>query len=336
MRLVVSAGVALALCGCAAEPFRTAVQSFASTTVAASDQLEVMQSKHRGRRTEEIRANLAEERARLVPDPDTCQPLATPDYKPSACRVLVNGQEPVPQAFDAPAVVELRAALANYATNLGVLAGAATEDSAAFREAAAGLTTSFGTLTNTISNSRLPLTIDIEENDLGAVATIIGEIGVLYFEYQRVAMMREIIKETDPAVQDATEILADAAGVWAKSENEAFLSKFRRETEKLDDLVRKENEGSKVTDAAFSVQQVSVLNAHATYTTDVLPVAQSQSAFVELGNAHAELAAAARAGGSREDVISALQRIAAAAAAIREPVATLFNGDDAGEPSDET
>lgn len=303
----------LAVClaaGCSSDGFRTSVSSFATATEAAAANQIALDEQRLARREAQIADDLARERVALVLD--GCAQIDFDSFDPDRCRVVRQDGQPLERPFVARNIVRLQTALADYARTLGTLAKGVGEGSDAFRTATGGLVTAVGGLSGAVEAAGGPKALDAA--DLDAVGKIIAELGVLYFEYQRVEALREIVIETDTTVQAAADILTDADRLLAGAANDAQVTPLREAEEQVARLI-----ANGAPEASLRAAQADLFRL----VDDRRRNFRAGSPFRELGEAHARLAQAARTR-SEEDILSAIDLILAAARNIEAPVRVLF------------
>lgn len=295
--------------GCASDGFRTSVSSFATATEAAATNQTALDEQRLARREAQIADDLARDRVALVLD--GCAQIDFDSFDRDRCRVIRQDGQPLERPFVASNIVRLRTAFADYARTLSALAEGVGEGGEAFRTATGGLATAFGGLSGAVEAASGPNAL--EAADLDAVGKIIAELGVLYFEYQRVESLREIVIETDPTVQAAAGILTDADRLLAGATNDAQVTPLREAEEQVARLISKG-----APEAALRAAQADLFRL----VDDRRRNFRAGSPFRELGEAHARLAEAARTR-SEEDILAAINLILAAARKIEASVTVL-------------
>lgn len=297
--------------GCAGEKLTTAVVAFDTTVQGATTQHKLQLDRVLALREAEIKKDLASTRTPIAFSPDECEDLLksyTPENK-KACVIVKPGPsgDPIPideNPLDVAKLKKLATLLAGYASALAALTGDVTADQEEFRKSVSGVATSVAQLQGQITD--LGVGVSAGAENLGPIAEIIGELGSLYFEYQRSAALRRIIEQTDPFVQNSVKILAPS------SDASRFIilarTSYDEMVEAKGDAVAKSNAPSS-TLGAIKAAHKKLFLTHATFVA----AASNRSAFEKIGEAHAQLAKVAKDGLSAEDMTQIMTRLLEAA-----------------------
>lgn len=287
------------LAGCAGDGFRNSVGDFSKATVTVSDTQKQRLSDAFSIETERARVELARSRDRLQLSSECAILLADPKLH-SRCRVIDSKQEAIEDATGGKYILKLGTALRNYSAALGDLATTTVDDSEAFRQAASGLAVSLGNLDKEIADAAQSDTRSPEE--LGVIAGVLGELGTLYFDFQRVAALRRIIVRTDPLIQTATSLLSEAA-------RRVRLALLNQE---LTGATTAQTQLHKLIDAKPAGDIMAVRKAQDTLFEKVAALksaASSKDDFTAIGEAHAKLRERAEGKASVEDIRAAIERL---------------------------
>jgi len=314
--------VAFWLTACATDGYRTAVGNFATTTKAATEQQVALQQQQFERRANDIADELAENRVELVLSVG-CAP-AIGDTNVNQCAVERRDGEPLERPFEAVHIANLRIALGRYASNLALLAAGAADSDAAFRKQVDSFAASLGGLGGALKSATG--TSVLEDDDYSFAANILAELGSLYFEHQRIKVLKRIIIETNPVVKKATDYLAQTDLILIDAMNFATLKDLNDAEDKVRQLTNDPNAAT----AAIRKAQLDLIDKTEAYRMDFRNPAKSKSAFTNLAEAHDDLAKAAKASGSNENLKAAIERIFAAAESIRAAPEERF-GEDGDE-----
>jgi len=264
------------------------------------------------RRANDIADELAKERVELVLSVG-CAP-AIENTNVNNCFVERRDGKPLETPFNAVHLTNLRKALGTYSSNLALLAAGVADSDAAFRKQFDSFASSLGSLSGAVKSATG--TSVLEEDDYTFAASILAELGSLYFEYQRINALRRIIVETNPVVQKATAFLGQADVILVDANNFATLEDLSA----AEDKVRRLTNSPNATTAAIRKAQLDLIDKTEAYRMGFRDPAKAKSAFTKLAEAHAELAKAAKSRWSSEDLKAALKLIFAAAESIQAAI----------------
>lgn len=321
--LILTATAAMIVSGCVSPVFRETVGQFGTltktTTAAQNARLAAITANER----ERIRVGLAEQGAELRLDAG-CGLLvptdpANPRYTP--CRLLTGGQ-PIPEAVRYESIAALSTALSNYGESLIALAADSTADQTAFANALGGMATSVSGLDTAIRKVAGASASTIG-GPLGAVATLLGRLGNLYFAAERGRVLRQIIRDADPLVQRAVRLLTGAdAGIDLYDRTNLFRQ-LREAESKVAELARDHAPASRM-----RVAQDTLVDRVAAYNTYSAGIRHFQA----IGAAHTRLLEASREGLSAAELQAAFEAIIQVFNAADEAVTSLSG--NAGGASD--
>lgn len=303
--------VAILLAGCTSGRLTGAVGGFGTATSAAveaqQDQLAAFSTQDASR----IKQELADARVALNFS-EGCVQLADPRAPMDQCYLVDASGNAVETPFYAANVVALGDALVGYSAALGQLAADSRKDADAFGKSLTDLANSVGALSGAVS--KVTSLSKVSPAQLGAVASIVGTVGNLYFEHARATALRKIIVASDPFVQEATAVLAAADEALRRNSTAQALLRLEATSEALEQAIA----------AGQGAQAIRAKQDAVFVEFDALRQRSAlRSGFVLLGDAHRELAAAARAGASFKEMVAYATRLAEAARAIAQAAATL-------------
>ncbi|MFL6844502.1 MAG: hypothetical protein ACJ8ER_06440 [Allosphingosinicella sp.] len=311
---------ALLLSGCSTSPaFRETVGQFGTVAKAAIAEQNSRLAAITAETEETIRQDLAARRVQLQLDPNCALTLAPPleGQAEGTCTLTGKGGAPVETAPTFANVQALSAGLSGYADSLAALAADSSADQQAFAQSLSGLAGSLGTLDGAIQKATNATPAD-RSAKYGAVATLLGEAGNLYFDHRRNSALKRIILAADPLVQEATGLLS---GVGAGTDLYDRSALFRQLSAAQDaaeaaaaDPGKSVEEVRTAQDALFNA--LDLYNAHAS----------DQQRFAAVGAAHAKLAEAGRRGASAAQLAGAIEALVSLAGTAGTTVKTLESG----------
>lgn len=309
------------LAGCSRSEFRASVQGFDTTTQAAVSaqrkQLDTVLEKE----ADSYRQRLAETYPNI--QAIGCANVFAPDFDPDNCRIVraENGQLiDVSEPFSAPNIRSLQTALLDFTGSLAALAADFDKEESAFKKSMTNLAISIGKLDGTTSKLGMPSVVD--QQKLNAIATIVGEAGVLFFEQSRVRTLTQLVIEGEPVVQNAVGYLSNA---------DQAIYTFRLN----EGLARLEAANAAVSEAAESGANARVVRQrHDRLFSDyeavkVLIAERGRDPFGALGDSYAKLVEAAQAGASAAEVREAIVSLVQTAAVVSEAIDVLIDEKDA-------
>jgi hypothetical protein len=314
--LSVAALLVVLLAGCTSSKLSGQASGFGKLTLDAVAAQKLQLSAYAEEEAKDIAAELAEKRVELTYS-SACLGLANHTDEPAACVVLTASGDKVPTPFAATNTVELAASLGAYADGLVQLSGDFSKDSTAFSASLALLATRVGGLSGAISSvaqQKLPFSTA----QLSAVANIAATVGNLYLESERANALRRIIVAADPFVREATLQLARSDEQLRGIGLARAFEKMRLARVALSKAV-----ASEAASTAVGVKQKEFLKAFDDYKRQ----AAMKSGFLALGEAHGQLAAIAKSGGSAADMAAYFLKLTTAAKSIAQSVQTLKVAD---------
>jgi hypothetical protein len=302
-----AAVLALALAGCVNPAFRESVGEYGTLTQATAAQQTARLAQVAAEEEERIRADLANRRVNLrvssacalrmgmeaAGGGDAGAPAA-------ACTLVQEGGKPVEAFPHFDHIVALGAALSGYAGNLVLLAADPSEDQAAFSQSVTSLGTSLGSLDGAVRKLAGAKGGDAGSR-LAPVAAFMADAGSLYFANRRAQALKRLVVASDPLVQEATGLLAQADDQLALY-TRAPLGQA---------LMTAQTEASAVagnpasSTAEVRAAQDKLFAALAAYNA----LDATTKPFRAIGNAHAKLAEAARKGASAAEMQQAIEAV---------------------------
>lgn len=303
--LVVASALALAMTGCANQPFRAAVAKLGTQTdLAMKAQSAELGEVIAGERTR-IRSTLAESRASLRFS-DECGLVSTSpeeSFGPCTLRAFISaaaGSQDVEKVIEVSNIIELQNALASYGANLALLAESASDDNEAFAKAATGLAASIGKLDGAITKVAKSKP-NVSDAELGIVASAVAKIAGIVFALERERALKQIIRKTDPFIQRAIMLLDEAD----RQSIQILAARATRSAE-LDLIAYNSLAASPA--SAIAARQAAIDTVFADLD-GINTLTQRRSQIVPLGRVHAALAVAASPSASREDMARAIEQL---------------------------
>jgi hypothetical protein len=289
---------------CVNPAFRQSIGEYGTLTKAAAAQQNARVAQIAAAEAERIRADLAARRADLRLKPDCAARLLS---DPSggggpapACGLVEAGGKPVAQAPGFANVIALTAALSDYAEELIALAADSTEDQAAFARSVTDLGTAVGGLEGAVRTAGGGAAAS-DAPRIDAVAGLLAETGSLYLAQRRAAVLKRIVVAADPVVQAATGLLSgadDRVQLYYRAELATALLQAQDHASAV-----ASDPGSSVADVRAAQDALfAQLAAYNGQGADTLR-------FQAIGEAHAKLAQAARAGASPRALEAAIAAI---------------------------
>lgn len=309
--LSAAALVVVLLAGCASGKLAGAVPAFGTATSAAVKVQQEQLVAFTNQEAERIKQDLARDRVALGYS-DGCGRLTDPRAKAEDCYLVGTTGTAIETPFVASNVVALGNALVAYADALGQLAADSRKDADAFSKSLTDLAASVGGLNGAVS--KVTSVSKISPAQLGAVASIVGKVGNLYFEHQRATALRRIIVASDPFVQEATAVLAAADEALRRNSTAQAFIRLEVASNALEESIEA-GQGAQ----ALRPKQDAVFTEFAALRQR----AAMRNGFVLLGDTHHDLAAVARSGASFEEMAAYAMRLAETAKAIAQSAETL-------------
>ncbi|HMG48680.1 MAG TPA: hypothetical protein VK614_14625 [Allosphingosinicella sp.] len=302
-KLTATAAIALAVSGCVSPAFRESVGSFGAATKAAvtaqrqeiaslqvREQAEQREALVTGWTVLELTDGCAEMLRNTVP------PGETPPEAPQ-CALTRHGSTEALQAYGYRNIVALDDALSAYADSLIALAADNTASQAAFAGSLTSLATSASNLNDAIRQASGQAEAALGPK-LTAIAGLVGELGNLYFAHERNRVLRKVIREGEPIIRRAIEVLAQTAAVIAREQRTALgLDNLQGRASDLALGRRDQAELRRAQQQLFvAVDSFNRLGAN-------------KHLFDEMATAHRTLVQAARQGASAADIQAAFDAI---------------------------
>ena len=301
-RVGLAVASALLLSACVNPAFRQSVGEYGALTRAAAAQQNARVAAIAADEAERIRADLAARRVDLRLKPDCAARLLTdPASGPAAvCSLVEVGGKPIEQAPGFANIVALTDALSDYADQLIALAADSTQDREAFAQSVTGLGSAVGALDGAV-RSATGSAAGHDAPRIEAVAAVLAEAGSLYLAQRRAAALKRIVIAADPIVQSATGLLSgadDRVQLYYRAELAGALLKAQDHASAV-----AHDPGSSVADVRAAQDALfAQLAAYNGQGADTLR-------FRAIGEAHAKLAQAARAGASAAELEAAIAAI---------------------------
>lgn len=296
----IGAAIALLLSGCVSDHFRQTVGTFATATkasVAAEDARLAAVSADEDAR---FHARLALTPTDLRLDPACAATLAAQSAgiasTPAPCFLTDAHGQPIGAPPDFAHLHALGAALAAYSDSLVLLAADSSADQAAFYAAVLGLGAAAGGLDDAVrkASGAAPVT---DHATTDAVAGIVASAGKLLLSAQRGRALRHIVIATDPAVQRASALLAQADDRLRLYDLATLAPALFAAQGAASDAI-----GRHAAVADIRAAQDALFAQVAAYNQ----AASEASPYAAIGAAHAKLAVAARRGATLAELTAAI------------------------------
>jgi hypothetical protein len=298
------AGLALlALSACVNPAFRQSIGEYGTLTKAAAAQQNARVTQIAAEEAERIRTDLAARRVDLRLKPEcAARLLGDPSGGGAApaCGLVEVGGKPIAQAPGFANVIALTGALSDYSDQLIALAADSTQDQAAFAQSVTALGTAVGGLDGAVRTAT-GAKAGTDSPRIDAVAGLLAETGSLYLAQRRAAVLKRIVIASDPVIQAATRLLSGA--------DERVQLYYRSELAGA--LLQAQDHASAVAhDPASSVADVRAAQDALFAQVDAYNAQGADTLrFQAIGEAHAKLAQAARAGASPAEMKAAIEAI---------------------------
>lgn len=230
--------------------------------------------------------------------------IVAPEVKPDCAIVTVANaakgtqSEAVTYGLEIKNTQRLAAALGKYAGSLKALAGVGASEEEALTDGYAGLGKSIVDLNAAVGEFSDKSLVNDERT--GIIAGLIGELQVAIFDYERSRLLRRLIVETDPAVQEATAFLQTSTEAGALKFNTTLYQRAVAATRKA----QNDAANPQVSKANLEKSQRAAFKAVETLKSQSRPLAK----FSDIAEAHSKLAAASKSG-DLESLRSALSKI---------------------------
>lgn len=310
--------LALGMSGCVSPAYRNTVGQFGAITSASVMAEDARLDALGAAETERIHAALAADRVDLRLSPDCAQRLALRQAgagggAAAPCHLVARGGASVDDTPRFAHIRALGAALADYADNLVALAADATADRAAFATSVSGLAASLGHLDGAVRDATGAPPAGSHAM-LDAVATVAGKAGGLLLAAERARVLKRIVLNGDPIVQQAVAVLADVddrLGLYDLSGLALKLQAAQDAASRLAATGAPPERLRPAQDALFAA-----LDAYDGIGAD-------QARYAAIGMAHAKLAAAARCGAGPAELHDAILAVLDLAAAVKAAAKTL-------------
>lgn len=319
-RATIAAAILIGLSGCATSTaFRNSVGQFATLTKAGTNAQNTRLAAIVADDQERIRAALAAGRVDLRLDPACAATITSQEAGPAPCRLVRADGQPIEQPVQIDNILALSAALGAYADGLIAVAADPTADQAAFTSSINSLGTSLGKLEGEVRTAT-GATPGSSRTEIGAVAAVVAEAGNLYFGYRRSRALQQIVLKGDPIVQQAVATLVRVQLRVRQYDRSTLFAQVQAAQQRASQLAH--TPGASVAD--LRTAQNALFAALAAYNGAGSDVAK----YVAIGEAHAALAQAARAGASPEQMAAAITAIMHLADTIHDSVETLDGAGD--------
>jgi len=317
-RRTVAAAAALALVtgGCVSPAFRQSVGQFGTLTKAAAADQSQRLGTIVANEQERIRAERAAGHVDLRLDPACAEAVTADPATPAArCGLVRADGQPLEEPLAVDHVLALGTALTGYADSLIALAADPGQDRQTFATSVSGLGSALGKLDGAVRQvADAPAGHD--QGRIGAVATVIGEAGGLYFAYRRAHVLKRIVTEADPIVQQAVDLLAGVQGRIGLYDRARLFARVQAAQARATQLA---HNGASAADLRTAQNQLyDQLATFNRYGADI-------ASFRAIGEAHHKLALAARRGASPAELAAAIEAIIHLAGTIHTSVQTLEN-----------
>jgi hypothetical protein len=327
--LLALTATALIASGCVSPAFRESVGQFGTLTKAAvADQSQRLSAVIAEDETR-IRADLAANHRDLRLDPDCGDTVNSEVLGPAGqCRIITPDHHPIEQPPQIEHVVALNTALTNYSDNLIALAADSSQDQATFTTSVNRLATSLGKLQSELTQalqtggpSQQPAPgAATAQQSLGAVAAVVAEVGNLYLAYRRNQVLRRIVIQADPIVQNAVGYLLHLEMAIREAERTTLYLRLTAADQHAIAVAH----DSHATNEDVAAAQKGLFDSLAAYNNYDERLVRLRA----IAEAHGRLAAAARAGASPAQMAAAIEAVLHLAGTIHTSVATLNSGSN--------
>jgi hypothetical protein len=312
MRLIAVLALALSLSACVGSTFTNSVSKFSEVTRDSverqSDALETIASDER----ERVATELAEDQV-VLRVPAACLAQAIDPDAPACVVERFDGQ-PLEQPSEFRHILALGDALVEYSDNLALLSSDSSEDRANFKRALIEAASAASGLDGALREALHAEGQTVDPSKASALASIVGDLGGLYLQHRRTRALKSIIVETDPVVQRAAALLAEAHSMERLYDYPGLVADVRRKSTALRRL--QANGGSQ---ADWRQAQDELFAAVGTLNRTT----QAPNIMAAIGKAHGGLRQAAESGATAEDMKAAVAAILEVAESVAKEYPTL-------------
>ena len=284
----------LVLTGACSQPdYRASVSVFGASAQTAAEAQEAEFAALAARQTADIREDLAQRRVALQAAPG-CSGAFTGAVNGKVCFVQDPTGAPVPKAETFRNIAALNAAFSAYAQGLVGLAADQMQDETAFNSALIGFAASIDELSAVVRDVPAPTA---NSPALKEAATVGGLVLNAVAGAARANKLRQIIRETNPLVQDAVAQLNQASGLVLDTEIADAFDAMQAAQSGL-----QANISSGKSTATIAKSQADLIDKVSALRT----LSARRDVFAKLGEAHAALAASAESGLNDADFKAAI------------------------------
>ena len=298
MRVVISLAFALAVSGCVGNTFTNSVSQFSEVTRESVEKQSNTLASIAADERERVATELAEDQAVLI-IPGACLAQAVNPDAPK-CEVERKDGKPLEKPSEFRHILALGEALVEYSDNLAILASDSSEDRANFKRALIEAASAASGLDGAVREALQVEGQTVDPSKASALAAIVGDLGGLYLQAKRTRALKSIIVETDPVVQRATALLAQAHSMERLYYFPGLVEDVRRKSNtlrRLEAVGGSQAEWRSAQDAFFAA--VDKLNQST----------QAPNIMEAIGKAHGGLRVAAESGASAEDMKAAIAAV---------------------------
>ena len=307
--------------GCVSTSYRDTVAEFGTVTRTAVDQQSAGLRAIIDAEDKEIRNDLAEGRVDLVL-PGGCITSVVAGTKANCDITRADGKE-LRTAPKFAHVLKLGNSLGNYSEAIGELARESGEDRKAFNEALVGAAGAASELDGALRAAAEMEGNTLPPDKLGIFAGIVGDVGGLLMERQRVRALKDLIIEADPVVQQTVDAL-EAAYAAERAYN---ISDRASQVQDLQTQLRRVNADPKSSLAQRLKAQQKFIEATQTFAA----LSNSTARFKPIGVAHAALRDAASRSATEEDLKAGIKAVLAVAQSVGEAAPKLIEKGEDGD-----
>ncbi len=319
VKLMVLVPTAL-VAGCVSTTYRESVAEFGEVTKAAVDLQSTNLKAIVDAENAVILRKFAVQRTDLQISGD-CLPAvlngATIQEVKAACPIEDGSGTKLRSAPDFAHILKLGDALGSYSASVAQLAKDSSEDRATFKKSLADAASEASKLEGALRKA-----LEVEgkppaTDKLGVLAGIVGDVGGLLLEKQRVDALKSIIIEADPIVQESV-VALQAAYIAERSYNTADRTR----------QLRASQSGLKGINANLgsTLEQRMAAQAHfIEIAENYVLLARAQDRFLRIGAAHSALKQAAQKDATKEDLKAGIRAVFEVARSVGEATPKLKN-----------
>ena len=309
--------------GCISTAYRDSVAEFGAAAEAAVELQSTNLKAIIDAENAVIRRQLAEARVDLIISGECIEAvLAEGSIREivSVCSVMEGDGAKLRAAPDFAHILKLGGALGSYSASIAQLATDSSEDRAAFKISLTGAASAASQLDGALRTALEVEGKPLPEEKLGVLAGIVGDIGGLLMEKQRVNALKQIIIEADPIVQQSIQTL-HAAYLAEQSYNLTDRTRELRDSQQ--ELSRLNADETSTIEQRLAAQAKFIEIAE-----NYVQLANARDRFSKIGAAHAALAKAAGDQATKDDIKAGIEAVFEVSKSVGEAVPKL-NSEEA-------